>query len=403
MDDDLFDSILRTESVFKNQSSLTQAWVPNREQKLLCRDDVIKKLAAIHRPIADDKGNFSANTLILGTGGVGKTLTTKYFTSRFIESVKKREPSMEIITEYYDCLQHRSKSSILRHISEKLHSLSGGHGYSDNEIMKQILLQLRRNNKYLFIILDEVHNLPSDDILAILNSSIGFGEQNSRFSIICISRPNDWYKVNNEKISSRIQEIIRMEPYNKAEALDILRYRRQIAFRDGILGDEELELVADIVNETKSMRTGIDIIRACGLRCDEQNFNRITMEMIRESRSDINPTFRSEIIDQLKPHEHLTLAAIALAIKQSQEPFTGVDEAYQQYELLCEEYSRSPHVKMSFRKYVRNLASVKAVDAEYQNPTKDKKGRQLKIFLSDISAEKLVELLRTIIPNENDE
>jgi len=373
MDDELFDSILRTESVFKNQSSLAQAWVPNRDQKLLCRDDVIKKLAAIHRPIADDKGNFSANTLILGTGGVGKTLTTKYFATRFTDSVKKREPSMEIVTEYYDCLQHRSKSSILRHISEKLHSLGGGHGYSDNEIMKQILTLLKRNNKYLFIILDEIHNLSSEDILALLNSSIGFGEQNSRFSIICISRPNDWYKVNNEKITSRIQEIIRMEPYNKEEAIEILKYRRHLAFREGVLGDEELEFVADIVNETKSMRTGIDIVRACGLHCDEHGFNRITPEMIRESRSDINPTFRSDIIDRLKPHEHLTLAAIAMVIKQTQEPFTGVDEAYQQYELLCEEYSRSPHVKMSFRKYVRNLASVKAIDAEYQNPPKIKK------------------------------
>ena len=85
---------------------------------------------------------------------------------------------------------------------------STGHGYSDNEILEQILKDLIKKKESLLIILDEVHNLSSEDILALLNSSIGFGEKNTRFCIICISRHSDWYKVDNEK-----KNIQRLKPH----------------------------------------------------------------------------------------------------------------------------------------------------------------------------------------------
>ena len=155
----------------------------------------------------------------MGTGGIGKTLTARYFGRKFREAVLKR--GIKLTIEYYDCLQHRTKSSILRNISEKLH-YSAGHGYSDNEIMEQILKELRKREESLLIILDEIHNLSSDDILALFNASIGFGEKNTRFCIIAVTRPADWYKVDNEKISSRVQDTIRMQHYTREEAFEIL-------------------------------------------------------------------------------------------------------------------------------------------------------------------------------------
>ncbi len=395
MDEDNFDKILRTESVFKNQKSLNQSWVPDKEEKLHCRDNEIKKFLAIHRPIIDAKGEFSSNTLVVGKGGIGKTVTVKYFARNFRRVALKRD--IKILVEYYDCLQHRTKSSILRNISEKLH-YSGGHGYSDNEIMTQILKELIKGNKSLLIILDEVHILPSDDILSLLNASIGFGEQNSRFCIICISRINDWYKVENEKISSRIQDKIQMEPYSQDEAMKILEYRRNLAFRDSILDDAALSLIADIVFENKNMRVGIDVMRSCGIRADEQCISSIDTDMILASRSDINPTFRGDIVDSLKYHEKLTLWAIARTLKSSNEPYTKVEETYESYQVLCEELNTKAHVPMSFRKYIRNLADVKALFKDYLNPTKDKKGRQLLIKLTDINPTKLIEYFENSIP-----
>ncbi len=397
MDDDIFEKILRTESVFKDQKSLNQAWIPKKNQKLLARDSEIKKLTAIHRPIIEAQGAFSVNTLVLGTGGIGKTLTIRFFGRRFREAVLKRDIKLTI--EYYDCLQHRTKSSILRNISERLH-YSAGHGYSDNEIMEQILKELKKREESLLIILDEVHNLSPEDILALFNASIGFGEANTRFCIIAISRPADWYKVDNEKISSRTQDIIRMKQYSRDEAFKIMQYRRNLAFREGILEDDSLELITDIVTENNNMRMGIDIMRACGIRADEHGLSSVDSKMILESRNEINPTFRADVIDNLRLHEQVALWSVAKALLQSGDPYTKVEETYDIYKMTCEELSIKPHVQMSFRKYIRNLADVKAIHKDYLNPTIEKKGRQLEIKLTDISAEKLCDYFKKNIPHE---
>jgi archaeal cell division control protein 6 len=394
MDDDSFDKIFRTESVFKDQKSLAQAWQPKKGQKLICRDNEIKKLTVIHRPIIDDEGEFSVNTLVLGNGGIGKTLTVRYFGARFQDAAIKR--GVKITVEYYDCLQHRSKSSILRNISERLH-YNAGHGYSDNEIMMQIMRQLKKRKEFLLIILDEAHHLPAGDILALLNSSIGFGEKNSRFSMICISRPTDWYRVENEKITSRIQDTLKMKYYSREEAIKILKYRRNIAFREGVIEDNILELIGDIVVDAHNMRSGIDIMRSCGIRANELGLSNIESDMVLQSRNDINPTFKATIIDQLKEHEKISLLAIARELKQSGDPSTMVDPTYEMYCMICEEKEIGPHVKMSFRKYIRNLNQSKAVETDYMNPTADKKGRQLVIKLIDIDPEKLIELLEEIV------
>ncbi|MHA1776762.1 MAG: hypothetical protein DRO88_08420 [Promethearchaeia archaeon] len=395
MDDEIFSKYLKTESVFKDQQSLNQAWVPTSKQKIICRQNELKKLLLIHRPIIQTQGEFSTNTLVLGKGGIGKTVTIRYFGKRFREAVLKEDIKLTI--EYYDCLQHRTKSSILRNISERLH-YSAGHGYSDNEIMEQILKELIKRKESLLIILDEVHKLPPDDILSLLNASIGFGEQNTRFCIICISRESDWFKVDNEKISSRIQEVIKMQPYNKEESFEILQYRRNLAFRDGVLEDDVLELIADIVYEQKNMRTGIDIMRSCGLHADEQMTSTITPEMVLQSRESVSPSFRADILDNLSLHEHLTLWAIAAALKHTGNPFTKVDESFEFYKMKCEELGYKPHVQMSFRKYIRNLSSVKAIYKEYLNPTSEKKGRQIQIKLTDITPEKLCDYFEKRIP-----
>lgn len=395
MDDDIFAKYLKTESVFKDQNSLNQAWVPSNKQHLKCRDSELKKLLLLHRPILETQGEFSTNSLVLGKGGIGKTLTVRYFGRKFREAALKKDVKLTI--EYYDCLQHRTKSSILRNISERLH-YSAGHGYSDNEIMEQILKELIKRQESLLIILDEVHKIPPDDILALLNASIGFGDKNTRFCIICISRETDWFKVDNEKISSRIQDKIIMKPYAKEEAFEILKYRRNLAFRDGVLEDDIVDLIADIVVEQKNMRTGIDIMRSCGIHADEKMLSTINTDMVLRSRDSISPTFRADVLDNLKLHEQLTLWAVAAALKASGDPYTKVDESYEYYEMLCEEMGYKAHVQMSYRKYIRNLASVKAIHKEYLNPTTEKKGRQIQVKLIDIPAEKLCEYFETSIP-----
>ncbi len=181
-------------------------------------------------------------------------------------------------------------------------------GYSDAELWIQIFHHLAREKLTFLILLDEIGVLPLDDILALLNTSIGFGSSNTRVCFIGITRPDAWYKVETEKIKSRIQEVIKFDAYTLEEAAQILKWRRNLAFRDGVLEDSTIDLMAEMVAESKSMRVGIELMRGCGLHCEEYNLPQITPAMLLEARNTINPAFRSESLNTLTLHEKLTFA-----------------------------------------------------------------------------------------------
>ena len=68
-----------------------------------------------------------------------------------------------------------------------------------------------------------------------------------------------------------------------------------------------------------------------------------------------------------------------------------IEEIFENYQLLCEELEVKSHVITSFRKYIRDLTDVKAIQKDFINPSRELRGRKLEIRLTDISAEKLDE------------
>jgi len=111
----------------------------------------------------------------------------------------------------------------------------------------------------------------------------------------------------------------------------------------------------------------------------------------------VYPTFRNDIVDQLKDQELLALYGITRSLINKDEPFTLVDDAFEEYNAICENYSIEPHVKMSFRKYVRQLTTLKIVSSKTVRIEEATRGRHLEITLLDIPALKLAELLEDIL------
>ena len=182
MDEDDFRKILKANSVFRLASSLDISFVP---EKVFCRDEAIKNLIYNFRRILEEKEQPSVNCLILGKGGLGKTCTARYFGRNF--KTIALENDIEIFIEYYNCINFRNKGAIIRELLAKF-THGGGRGFSDDEALKLILKQLIREKGYMLLIIDEVHLLSSDEILAFLDIAETFGQQNAKLSILLISR-----------------------------------------------------------------------------------------------------------------------------------------------------------------------------------------------------------------------
>jgi len=391
MDEDEFRKQFMKKSVFRQASSLDLSYVP---EKLYCRDEALKTLIFNYRRILEEKEQPTINCLILGRGGVGKTCTARFFGKQF--KTIAIENDIKLFLEYFNCINFRSKSKIIRELLAK-YQHGSGRGFSDDEALKLIISQLIREKGYMLLIIDEIHLLKPDDVLAFLDIAETFGHQNAKLSLLLASRSKDWMKIENERILSRLNEKILLKPYNFEESLQILEYRSDVALKENVINEDLLTMISQIVTDHKNMRHGIEILRKSGAYCDKEGLDRITADIIREASNDVYPTFRNDIVDQLKDQELLALYGIVRSLINKGEPFTLVDDAFDEYIAISENYSIEPHVKMSFRKYVRQLTQLKIVASKTVRIEDATRGRHLEITLLDIPAVKLLELLEDIL------
>ncbi|MBA7626586.1 hypothetical protein ES703_34040 [subsurface metagenome] len=391
MDEDEFRKQFMKKSVFRQASSLDLSYVP---EKLFCRDEALKTLIFNYRRIMEEKEQPSVNCLILGKGGVGKTCTARYFGKNFRTIAIEKD--VKLFLEYFNCINFRSKSKIIRELLAK-YQHGSGRGFSDDEALKLILSQLIREKGYMLLIIDEIHLLKPDEVLALLDIAETFGHQNAKLSLLLISRSKDWMTIENERILSRLNEKIRLKPYDFDESKQILKYRSEIALKENVIDEELLIMVSQIVVDHKNMRHGIEILRKSGSYCDKEGLDRIIADIIREASNDVYPTFRNDIVDELKDQELLALYGIVQSLINKDDPFTLVDDAFEDYNVICENYSIEPHVKMSFRKYVRQLTQLKIVTSKTVRIEEATRGRHLEITLLDIPVIKLAELLEDIL------
>ena len=387
MDEEEFRKQFMTKSVFTQANSLDMSYVP---EKVFCRDEVINNLIYNFRRILEEETQPSINTLLLGPGGVGKTCTARYFGRNF--KTIALEKDVNVFVEYYNCINFRSKSKIIRELLAK-YTHGSGRGFSDDEALKLILKQLIREKGYMLLIIDEVHLLRSDEILAFLDIAETYGHQNAKLSIILISRNKDWMTIETERILSRLNEKIRLKPYNYEEAKKILEYRSDLAFKEYVVDDDILSMISQIVTDHENMRHGIEILRKSGLYADREGLDSINADIIRSASNEVYPTFRGEIVDQLNDQELFALFGIARSLIIKDEPFTLVDDAFEEYQVISETYSIEPHVKMSFRKYIRTLNQLKIIASKTVRIEEAERGRHLEITLLDIPALKLEEFL----------
>ncbi len=396
MDEDEFRKQFTTKSVFKKASSLDMSYVP---EKLYCRDEVIKNLIYNFRRILEEREQPTISCLILGKGGVGKTVTARYFGRNFKSIALEKD--VNIFVEYFNCINFRSKSKIVRELLAK-YTHGSGRGFSDDEALKLILTQLIREKGYMLLVIDEIHLLKSEEILAFLDIAETYGHQNAKLSILLISRNRDWMRIETERILSRLNEKIILKPYNFDDAKQILEYRSEEAFKEYVISDDILNMVSQIVADHENMRHGIEILRKSGLYADKNSLSSVNAEIIREASNEVYPTFRADIIDQLNDQELLALYGIARSLINHKEPFTLVDDAFEEYQIICETYSIEPHVKMSFRKYIRQLNQLEIISSKTVRIEEAERGRHLEITLLDIPAVKLEEFLIDIFNRKFD-
>ena len=311
--------------------------------------------------------NLNTLVLILGGPGQGKTSLVKLTVKELVELGKSK--NLNIISSYQNCWKYRSLVAVVGSVFEDLGIKGVKKGISLEEQISQYLIPyLTENETYLILILDEINSLTPDEVngLFSLTDLLSFNNVNSLISIIFISRPTEWQLLVSPDLNQRITETLVVFPYKINQIKDILNYRASLALQEGSYNHETMQLITEITFE-------------------------IEPDMIREAKKQTFPELRSEILNELKIHELLTLLGIARRLSNKSFTTLNIKDAYRFYKNSALEWNEEPKKESSFRTNLISLKNLGLINMQVSPTGRGKRGVRARISITDIPISIIIE------------
>ncbi|MEM1537302.1 MAG: ORC1-type DNA replication protein [Candidatus Nezhaarchaeales archaeon] len=387
---ELLEEELRKSKLFKDESKLSIDYVP---RLLPHREEQLKLLMRIFKVLIDNPGGMFQKALLIGSVGTGKTAVSKSF-GNFLSSYAER---MMIPLKYVhvNCHRDRNLFMVVKRIIQSVKPTLPTRGFSPQELIYMLWQALDERNAYVLVTLDEVDvmvkSFGESALYDILRISDEYLNKPQRMSLILISRDAVWLTMLDQSTrSSLMHNIIKFEPYTSHQLKDILNDRVKLAFYDGVVTDETLELIADLVGWDRGgsgdARYALELLWQAGKVAEAKGFQWVTPEHVREARASLHPSIRREEVQGLTNHEKYVLLSLARLLRRSHKAYASMGEMEEEYRSVCEEFQEQPRKHTQVWNFVQNLRNLGIVITKVVTTPK---GRTTLISLPETPAELL--------------
>ena len=383
----------RYRTVFKDEAKLDIAYVPPR---LVHREDEYRLLWEFFRFVLEASGRMSQRVLITGKVGTGKTALSQRFGMNLQEEARKRGINLHYL--HVNCREKRGRFfltllDVLLHFKPSFPR----RGFSSEELLHSLMDILDEENAYLILALDELESLilaegsePIYKLTRMQETRLG---KPQRISLICILRSLKPLEKLDESTRSTLQKnIIHLEEYSKTQLIDIISDRVQMAFHEGTVPEETIEIIAELAErEGGNARYAIELLWRAGKYADANGLPEVYPECVRMAAASIYPTVRKDEILSLNMHQKLLLLAVARAFSQNPKAYATMGEIERAYQIICEEYGQKPKSHAQVWNYVKQLSAIGIIDAKISGA--GQRGKTTLIGLHQIPASKLERML----------
>ncbi len=286
---------------------------------------------------------------IIGPVGSGKTCTCVRFGERFEVQAKKLGVDLKHLHVNLRLLGG-SRVVLYRNIVQQAAPEVYSTSLSAEELLYQLVKQLKEAKKYIIFTLDEIDyflNLAKDSRiiydLTRLDEIAGPGEPCGLLGLIFTARSKDFYKKLDEaELSSLGRVPLEFERYSSHEVYDIIGQRASEGFNVGKVSDEVIEYVADITGGPTvkgDIRYALDLLLFSGTLAEHEGASRVTAEHVRRVVSRTLPSITTEDVVNLPEKGKLVLLAVARALKSKKTPYASLREIRGTVGVVCEEHS----------------------------------------------------------------
>jgi cell division control protein 6 len=348
----------RYSSVFKDESKLDINYVPPH---LLHRKLQLNLLNQFFRFAIESPGKMTQRALIMGHIGAGKTVLSQHFGLNITKEAKQRNINLNYI--HINCRECKgSLFMILQRTIMKFIPNFPRRGYSAEELLQALMQILDEKDAYLILTLDEleslVQNEGSDPLYNLSRIQEDRINAPKRLSLICILRQPEHLENLDPSTRSTLQRnIIQLREYSESQLEDILDDRVNLAFRDGTVPHQTMNLIAELgKSEGGNARYAIELLWRAGKYADASELQEVLPECVRNAVVSVYPVVRRDIIPEFGLHEKLFLLGVARHFKQTDSAYMSMGDAEDAYALACEEYGEKQRGHTQIWKYVQALS-----------------------------------------------
>ena len=394
---DLFEDLLRSPSIFKDESKLDINFIPKR---LPHRNKELSLLSQLFLTLLTNPNKTSRKILIMGKTGIGKTVTVKVFGEMLRKASEKRNILIKYV--HINCRKERTSYKVLIKIIRSLNKNFPKRGYSPQDLLEIINDLLNSQNLHLLIVLDELNYLISNDrdlIYSLTRLNDDSFNLPQRLSIIGIVRDISCINnLDNSTLSTLQRNIIRFNDYSSEQIFDILKYRADISFREQIMSDDLIEMISDIVFIKGDIRYGLNLLWKASKIAESKNLKSITAECVRIANQDLVPFSTLDALKDMSIQKLIFLLSIIFLLKKSKEPHISFAEVIKLYHILCENTEIQPRSYSQLWNYLQEYKKEDFVSLKLQS--KEIKGRKTLIEIHGIPLPKFEEIIENILSSK---
>jgi len=354
-------------SVFRRKAALSPRHVP---ESLPHREVYLKMLRNLFSDFLEKpKESYQRVVQVYGPTGSGKTCTVLRFGLELEREAKAKNIPLKFV-HVSSKLGIDSTYALYQTILQKISPESAGRGYSPSEMLRQIVLHLRRTGEYALLAVDDV-----DYLLRVLKEKRGesgvvfdltrlnemfLGEPQQVVGVIFIAKGASFRDLlDPAEVSSMGSVVLRLPNYSSEQLADILMQRAEEAFRPGAVSCDVVEFIADLA-AGKSYNPGdcrfaLDILLTAGLIADSQWADRVTLEHVRMAAAEWFDGISTEDLASLDEQETLVLLATAEALNFHKTPYVSIRQIYEYYCMECESRNVKPASYDAVKEHVETL------------------------------------------------
>jgi cell division control protein 6 len=337
--------------IFRDRGKLSPRFIPER---LPHREKQLESLLSIYKPCLEDVvGAFLQPVQLIGGVGAGKTCTAMRFGSILEAEASKRHVNLKHV--YVNGrVDGANRYTIYRRMLEEACPQVSSRSLSPEDMLVQMVKQLRREKKYAIVTFDEVDHFikrSNEHVVYDLTrlNEVSPGEPCNVLGVLFIARDPSYRNLLDPAEASTLGLLsINFPQYSAVQIRDIIAERVELAFKPGAVSDEVLEFVSDVAAKPPAngdARFALDLLLYAGNLAENMGFNRVLPDHVRRVYGEIHPGVSSMEVSSLSLNERLILLGLARALKASRMPHASLRQIREHYNVVCEEYGFKPAEK----------------------------------------------------------